>query len=491
MRKSFVLFLLMLTLAVACLPWAHTQVDKQKNAVELYEKTQWGDVSAAEGLAIEATTHMDHHLFWKTDFWPATDAEPATDFTFAQQERIDIQENRPQLSVELVSGNFGVSGAIDLEAERRQTNDYGTRMLWEPVVDVASRTENGQRHTETVPLRKYYDHYPMTLSFDLGDGEWLMDDRNMGKSETLTEYFAIPVPEEQMLTVTVEKNRDGTVISVESQCQDAAGAWFPDGIGLEGVMTQQGGYFVISQNLSGQERYAEVVNSPRLAEDYGIYYFPLQWRQEEWGRLYEPDLAGLCNVFPIKKGADALHLFYDSDEDELLLLTEEENHLWVTVIQRKTMKQLQRLELGESEGNEYVSAAIVKSRLAAIALEGEYDEAAETQPLRMVLLERKDQGWSVELHAPLTWDDGEGGQSRFGINDLTELAYDGTRLAVVQWEEYRDSCDVWVLICREGSLDYAGVYSRPDTYGGKRRYDDRIRPWYGDGGLCAAWNEKQ
>jgi len=246
----------------------------------------------------------------------------------------------------------------------------------------------------------------------------------------------------------------------------------------------------MSRGRSGEEEPKLFKSLPRLSSDYGIYFFPLKQYQDDPSRK-TPDMAKLCNAFPIQGDGDALDLRYDRDRDQLLLLTEEQGRLWLTVIDRKTMEQRQRVELGSIADSEFILGWSVQSQQMLVALTEQYDETERLPSKRIVFLEWSADGWTVQMRSPLTWPGQEEEQMFYNMEQSMRMAYDGKRLALVQWQEYYDPCQINLWLCEDGALAYAGTYRRENTRGSVDDYDSSIRPRNSEGGLTASWDDKQ
>ena len=122
-------------------------------------------------------------------------------------------------------------------------------------------------------------------------------------------------------------------------------------LGIHTALTVDGGYMVLSREKKDPSNsYETVLDSPRLKEDYGIYFFPLvEYLPENVvsmdGRNPErvADMEQLGNVFPLGDEVNAVNLYYYREADQLILVTEEAGHIWATIIDRKSMTELQKI----------------------------------------------------------------------------------------------------------------------------------------------------
>ena len=328
-----------------------------------------------------------------------------------------------------------------------------------------------------------------------------MQEFNTEDEKILSEYFAVAIPEDIELQIIIVKDEYGNVIEIDSSYTEDTVRnhqyLYGDSFSAGKAVTEDGGYFILSRMKNDPDSSYEVVlDSPRLEDDYGIYYVPFAEYVENgvivegYNPQRKPDVSQLCNVFPMADGVNALELYYDIEENQLILLTEENGHLWATIIDQKTVEEVQKLDLGEFSGTEYIGDVIVRDDLFVVGIQEQSDETAVVQPKRMVLMVKESGQWELKIRSSMNWEGQEEDYPWFNMNELTRLAWDGERLAIAQWERYRSSCDVYVLIFEEDDMPYAGVYRRRDTSGGIYDYNRTIQSWSEENGLEAWWEKE-
>jgi len=513
MRKRLVLWTILIALALGGIPWIHGAMDEKKDDVVIYEEVLSGNPAAASGLAVKTLTHMDQYLFWETTFRPGGESDAETMFTFEQGRRPYMFGAESQLRVTFASGNYGYGGSFSMEeminetitAERTSFASHAEGQIWKPVVEVAKRAPVGEEYTEVVKLKDYYEFYPMAMDVYVDDSGmehpiWVQE-FNTEDERILSEFFAVAIPEDIELQIIIVKDEQGNVIEIDSSYTEDTVRnhqyLYGDNFSAGKAVTEDGGYFILSRMKNDPDSSYEVVlDSPRLEDDYGIYYVPFA-EYVESGVIIEgynperkPDVSQLCNVFPMDDGVNALELYYDEEGGQLILLTEETGHLWATVIDQKTMKEVQKLDLGEFSDTEYIGDVIVRDDLFVVGIQDQFDETAVVQPKRMVLMVKENGQWELKIRSSMNWEGQEEDYPWFNMNELTRLAWDGERLAIAQWERYRSSCDVYVLIFEEDEMPYVGVYRRRDTSGGIYDYNRTIQSWSEENGLEAWWEKE-
>lgn len=510
MRKRLLITVLLVALATGSLVWVHETVNEKKDDVTMYENVLWGDSSAASGLAVKATTHMDQRLFWETTFRPGSDTLAETEFIYYPERKIlRYDYDDTQLSVRFADGNFGMGGLWTMEElessayqEEWKLGSDGLGKLWVPIVDVARRTPAGDRYSENIRLADYYEYYPMRadMYFDSDELEqYLYINETQETNEQLTQFFAVKVPEALELTVTIAKNSNGTVGDIDCHYADSVennelGYVYGDDLGIHTALTVDGGYIVLSREKDDPDNYYEtVLDSPRMTEDYGIYFFPLVEYHPE-GLIYTegdnperiPGMDQLRNVYPLEDGVNAVELYHYKEANQLILVTEEAGHIWATIIERKSMTELQKIDLGPIAEREYVDHVLIKDDLFLVSVMELYSEEKPQIENRLVMLVETNGQWTVELTTSLSWPN-QGRYVQFDPYWQAKFCWNGEQLAIVQFENYRSSCDVYVLICAGDELKYVGKYERKDTSGGVYDYDRMVQPWTDGNGLEICW----
>ena len=509
MRTRFVIVILLLTLALGFLPAVHGAMDEKKDDVTIYETALWGNPAAAESLEVTTLTHMDQRLFWKTTFRPGSGAPAETEFTYSPERKTTRGDyDNSQMQVSFAEANYGIGGSMtmeELESEEYITMYMGSDSLgklWTPMVDVARRTPAGETYSEDVRVADYYDYYPMrvNLYFDSSHmDEYIYFNETKKANDLLTKFFAVEIPEKAMLNVTIRKDGYGTVQELDCRYSDSIeneelGWLYGQDLGIHTALTMDGGYIILSREKDDPSNsYETVLNSPRLREDYGIYYFPLAEYVPENvvyvdGRNPErvADMERLGNVFPLGDDVNAVNLYYHKDADQLILITEESRHIWATIIDRTSMTELQKIDLGAIDEREYVDNVLVQGELLLVSVMEPYSEEKPQRENRLVMLKEEDGSWTVELQTPISWPD-QGRYVQFDPYWQAKFLWDGQRLAIAQYENYWSSCDVYVLICTEGELEYGGKYQRRDTNGGVYDYNRMIQPVNDGQGLEIFW----
>ncbi len=329
MRKSLILTILLLIVSVCSLCYSHAWVDRQRDKVTIDETILCGNKGAAEGITIDYKTHYDYRLFWKTHYLISKTPAATTDFTFSQKQRRhnnNMDTSGIRFFTPLNGGqNTSSSGSIDLSNEIA------------PVKDVASRTESGETHTETVYLKDYYDFYPIDTAFNIT--QRLAD--NSDTRKFFTDYFHIPIYSNHKVTISINKNSNGDVYRIELSDFENSGVNF----NTVSAMTESSCYFTLScTTLDGKS-----LDTANLSNNYGIFQIKLQ-KDTINQPLSKEDIKMVFAIKPAQSKVVSLQL--NTDKSKLLLVTFEDGDYMLTVIDINTMKAEQKLKILSVE-NEY------------------------------------------------------------------------------------------------------------------------------------------
>lgn len=425
MRKSLVLTLLLLALAASSLGYAHGWVDQRKDAVIIDETVLYGDRSVADGIALGCRVQSDYRLFWDTRYTIGAAPQISTDFTFSQVEQLPTSISR---SSGVYFGTFGGYGS---------GSSGGLNMADEPAPnqDVASRTQPGEKHTETVYLKDYYDFYPIHVYFDRPSR--FAD--NADTQQLFADYFRIPVHPQDSVEITVEKDSAGNVRSLGVSSIQGNGIYIDTG----SVVIEDLCFFTLSCSSSD----GVLLDTSHIPGGYGIYRFPLH-NQEGDDRTLTAD--ELQTVFAIDAGrARVVTLQVTADNSKLLLVTIEGGRYLLTVIDAATMAQLQRLELLTVEGDTGLGSFYVYDDFVVPVLgDGRF----------ALLTPTVDGRYEVQF----TGDFGEIEELRYAFSRVASMDYNGERLAVAAFQDGRSDpqsfCSVYLAVYGDAGLAYAGEY---------------------------------
>ncbi len=432
MRKSLILTLLLLILAAGSFGYIHGSVDASKDAVVIDETVLYGDKVIAEGIKVDLSTHCDYRLFWDTLYTVGEKPEISTTFTFSQAQLQPKQIKPPVFNIyldDMLSGGGASGYNIDMEAE--------TIPL--PVRDVATRTKPGEKHTETVYIKDYYDFYPIRVDFEWPSGFAV----NQDTLNLFAGYFKIPVYPKHQVEVSVEKNAAGNVHSIEH-----SPLWETEVYShATSVVTDSHCFFTFAcATVDGQ-----LLDTSHIPGGYGIYRFP-RYTQSGVHILTADELQ---TVFPLDaERARVIALETSQDKTKLLLVTSEDGDYMLTVIDAVTMTELQKLRIMHMDK---------EAGPWGLWLRGFYVYEDFIVPIssdsRFALLPL-DVGGKYEVRFEGSLSEIKGHEHAF--SDELVMSYNGKELAVAAfhyaYNRPRNNCSFYLGVYTNEGLAYAGHY---------------------------------
>ncbi|MGI6358924.1 MAG: hypothetical protein ACOX2K_09585 [Bacillota bacterium] len=430
MGKSLTLTLLLFALAIGSLGYIHGSVDQSKDAVTIDETVIFGDKSFARGITVDLTAHCDYRLFWDTRYTVGESSQISTSFTFSQVQRRPDQA-RVYSGVYLdgvFGGGYGASGILNLEDETL------------PVQDVASRTQPGQKHTETVFIKDYYDFYPLRVGFDRSVGFAV----NQDAVNLFNDYFRIPVHQEHQVKVIIEKNAAGQVHRLQVSPVDDTEVYFLTST----TVTDSECFFTLSCYTAD----GELLDPSHIPGGYGIYRFPLHDRGSD-DRLLTAD--ELQTVFPLDAQRErVVALSTNRDQSRLLLVTIEEGAYILTVIDAASMTELQQLAILDTD------VEMGPRRSERINLHVYDDFIVPTFNDRSLALLALDEAGNYQLRFAASF--GEQEQLRYKFPRMLSMDYNGEALVVVFSQDPHsypgNFCSFSLAVYNSAGLAYAGHY---------------------------------
>lgn len=424
MRKSLVTLLALLLCAVVLLVAAVAAVGEGRTDISVTEHTLTGDPETVRGLVVETFLNLNRQLFWHTTCIPGAEPEVSTEFTYTLTSRSTQSESRYFADLSVGCGGWGVSGSgITPES-------FTDVEMAEPAWDVASRTGAGETRTEIVQLNRYYDTFSVTLE---GSGvDMLTDAQRKEWTSFLTDYFRIPIPDCVLWEVTVEKDLQGEITTINcsesmTDGKESAYGW------ADCVYLGTDLYLLFRGNL----------DMSQITGGYGIYRIPGEVVSEYQGVAIEPRLVlkvrELENIYPLDAQLCGQVSLVEGTDNTLLLMRQQENQVRVRVIDPVTCEARQELLLEGGELPEVWSCgaltAFVQNR-----------ETIQAYVREDGLLTR----WMAAELYPLN--------DNSSYYDAV-LAFDGERLAIAASRTNYNVASNRILIYDETGLRYAGDYS--------------------------------
>ena len=115
----------------------------------------------------------------------------------------------------------------------------------------------GEDYTEVVKLKEYYDVYPLVIEYTGMTG--MTEETRSEIYGQLTEFFSIPVSEDERLEVTIESDELGNETTIRCRTQEESVSQKPR---FYGILAEDGGYLIPTPYEA-------------MRADHGIYFFPM------------------------------------------------------------------------------------------------------------------------------------------------------------------------------------------------------------------------
>ena len=465
MRKSIWILTALTLCAVLVVTAAASSLQGSRDEIIVTEETVAGDPAAAKGLQVQTTLNLQRQMFWKTSYEVCAEPEAETDFRFYQsRQQHPYEERMGDVTISLASKNFGISGRVSLDAE-----DHDADLMMEPVKDVASRTNAGETRTEVVQMCQYYDWYPLQMDPISHGVDGLMFIKT-AQSVFLQQYFRIPVPEEDCIEVTVQKNENGEVVDVD--CSDWYGNYAdkppaqvvraddpddPDSFSAyeekEAPLYMEEPAYLFSDSVVTEDwAYLLLCGNVDLSHGqsgYGLYRIPITWH-EQWEnyRYSEPqphlELEQIQNIYPMDPAfSENVRLEAGKAETELLLFEDTAAGLVLTVLDTTDFSVMQQMELGQQ-----VHPSVWHHEEMLILQYWDYE--AESQYLQVLQWQDGQYSFWMETEDFPT--------SGYGILSAPVFCFDGERLALANYNEYYGSTTHRIMVYDQTGLLYTGDY---------------------------------
>lgn len=465
MRRSLVVSLICVGLALVSIPLAWMRVEDEKEDVVITEEALSGDPAAARGVSLRIASHWDGHLLWDTEYTIGSGKGAESEFSFAGEQVAWEWEPHPTAKAEF-PGLYGGTYAASLWEEEVSADSM---MPYPEIVQaVATGTLEGETLQETVRLGDYREYHPVDFALEGISVEYEGDYART--LSYLTELFRIPVAEDR-IRVTVEKDSAGDFISCkEERTEDAQSIRIAGGsaFGKAGVY-----YAFCLENM-------ETGKAAHRGENCGLFWLPFEEERDGWIQV---DLTRMEKVCPLPEGT----------VPEGLLLEEGKGRLYVAAKEGQDYSLLV-YDLGSGAPVLAQRVALGQERLFraegmtgnSLYLEGTDTELVLASP-GFCAMSREDGGllltWNDNGFSFVTETDGEcrlwcsgqfpeqpeeeyiGTGHGWMANHLfpmeRECLFDGERLVLAAFEDW-DSLNVLLAVYDRDGESYSGLY----RYGG-------------------------
>ncbi len=428
MKKYLVLLLVLVIACCAGVGYVTAELIDNSDEVTIKEIVRYGDPSAAQGIDISTRVTVRHQLFWESSHTVGREDELETTFRFTAERDYETPGLRYS----------GVFMGTDVDFVWDMT---GSGPLYEAYTKLLNETAPGQESERIIKLSDYYDYYPIYLSVSVPG---LSFDWNVWNNEhtsgnepdmfcnaytAFSEFFRIPILEEDYRSIHVEKSLDGTMTHWGSGwAADENDVWDTYSMYTQAAVLEDAVYFTVNNRSQAS---GEIVDFSLVPGGYGIYMLPYESTYanvqhiDEGVTKYEPvgaslKLSQLAMVYPLREEQEVIFLETNENGD-LLLFTDSNGLLELTVIDPNGMETLQVVEVffGDEEDNMYM-----------LYLEDDF-VALELSWSRIALLSMDEAGrYTLEFIV----DTNPGGQELYYLDYEAHMDWNGEKLAVAYFK---------------------------------------------------------
>lgn len=337
MKKSMILTGLLLVLTMGAAIGITLRIGEGAEDLTISEKVVYGDRAKAEGLHVtwNSSCYDSDYLAWKTEYAIGKNVVSNTEFTFGgEAEREYEYEDSFYL-------DFGVD--IDIIGEIQLSDCEETKNLEALIQAVSERTADGEIHTERVYLKDYLSYYPVDF-YPSFYNRFLMQE---GLNSILRDYFKIPVRDDHLVEITLEKNSSGELIGISVETlSDNLEKEMDCQVMEDGIYLLLAGNFQMEDLAQSVKTESNVTSGETHFSGSGLYYLPFCTPDE----VIESSLPAvtidknrIIKVYPL--GSYNSVLEQSADGNDLELFSQENNDMVMTVFDAKSVKKKQQVKL--------------------------------------------------------------------------------------------------------------------------------------------------
>lgn len=450
MRKATVIMfiILILTLGGSCL--AAVNIYDSRDEVTLTEMTTWGNKDSIRDLTMQMHIMYLDRLHWKTTVPMRNPEEAVTEYESSLTPIYADLDRDNGLSMDLSIDTSLVQNKI------WQGNADGIAKAYEELANTIGPNEDAE--TE-IYLKDYINYYQYTIQLELPGTDiyrWksiykkgAVQKQEDYAMEKLSDFFKIPVLEEERCYISVGKNEQGNIYNTGSGTgeSDFFYMWTFNAIAEDEL------YFTFGTH----SRDGVVMDTSLIPGGYGIYSLPfdgsLEGSEENTDRI-SADVDRLKMVYTLDPQIDVIYLHLNGKKDKLILHAEEFGKYVVTVIDIATMETLQKIEIMDWD-KDYGNQIYEKDDFIVNTVHKPREEGV----VEAVVLAENEKG---EYEIAFISEIQNKNIPNFNTSNMY-LDFDGTRLAMAGFLEeetqyYRQTCNVFLAVCDASGMQYYGEY---------------------------------
>ena len=316
------------------------------------ETIREGTPSAAGGAVVSLDMQYHNQLFWNTTFYAGADRDPETDYVchltpYYSQSAPRYNGVSLQNSYDDGVSYFSPDGSV---ADRSPlAGAYDT---------LYQKTAPGEEKSMTINVRDYFEYYPINGEIDLPGcslaltGPAEASDPGPGAPylspaqwNDFQRFFRIPVLPDEQLELTLGRDSNGRVWHYGSGGGSSGDAF---GMYTYSAIADDSCYFTFDCHTVG----GKLVDTSLIPGGYGLYRLPYTANADGTST---PQTDALEMVFPLDPEAELCGMRLDPTSTRLLLFTVNSDVYTLTVVDLRSMQQLQQLPICPV-GENYVQA---------------------------------------------------------------------------------------------------------------------------------------
>ena len=443
MKKTIALVALLSILSVFSFYVIGEAVTREKTNVTIKENVIYGDKSYADGVTVTTRASYDDHLFWDTAYTISATPKTTSDFEFYYSEHYEA----PQRSTNGIVLDLDLKHGYDLRKSASESK--GLQKAYRELYDSIPQGSSGSK---TIKLQDYYDYLPIRVALDIPGVSWNGNDydnltaeykNERAVWEKFNEYFKIPIPKDlPEFVISVSKGYDsigmsGFILDFYFNTQTAY-------TGNKIYFSIRNKYYHIEEEK--EERY---VDTSMIPGGYGIYSLDYSYKNKaDYNVDYQTGIEAesLTTVYPLEQHQEVIRLMMSNDQTKLLMFTQEQSEMYLTVIDVATMSQIQKIRIGALEQysfNDYDNYIVIR---------GIY---------KIAVIEKLDSG--LCNLAFVADRNPEIDVNHYFTGYATAMAFDGQRLVIIERSENQrmravGTCDFEVAVYTSDGLVYFGLY---------------------------------
>ncbi len=451
MRKKLVLFLILLVMVGAGAAYCVMMIHKPLDMVSYREHTLYGDKSYADGLVYNKRDYLLDHAMWTDEIRFTKDAMKVnTEYEYSNKDLsylVDIENSDSGDYLYLSNSMYfnGDSGDYD-------TADAGVKKL---LTEMEAETLAGESKSKTIHLKDYMEYYTINIEMNIPGLSYVtaMDTCILPASDEYVEavgmirdFFRIPVLESEVYEVTMDKDEDGNVIYAEVNMADNQDHFI---LGTYSMISDDACIFWFDNYFSDRGP----IDTSEIPGGYGVYVLPFTMDPAtSESTLHAEDLKVF---YPVNANQRILNVDLTKDQNNLLVHIAEDGRYKIAILDVKNGDLKQKIDLcAYDEDYYYESLADADHDLQYCMIAANYNS--------FYCIKKKTYGkWEVAIRSEKQFQDAE--FEGFAVSYIS--AYDGERLALINYDWGRDEkerwsfgCDFNLQIFDHSGLVYAGSY---------------------------------